>query len=159
MSTYSLKESSWMPANLYKCCAIRKKCLWGCKYAVLEYLVWYSQQPENAHLCISTPTYFLRSLKIGKDLDVTICAMSQERLSLCFWAGKTHLSFLIYRDKLDQGSHTLEKYLNIQDCLEKSLKLKFALKSTWKTLKGLKRSLYFTIYRRIQQCLWRPKSV
>ena len=29
-----------------------------------------------------------------------------------------------------QGSHTLEKYLNIQDCLEKSLKIKFALKST-----------------------------
>ena len=29
-----------------------------------------------------------------------------------------------------QGSHRLEKYLNIQDCLEKSLKTKFALKST-----------------------------
>ena len=29
-----------------------------------------------------------------------------------------------------QGSHRLGKYLNIQDCLEKSLKIKFALKST-----------------------------
>ena len=29
-----------------------------------------------------------------------------------------------------QGSHRLEKYLNIQDCLEKSLKIKCALKST-----------------------------
>ena len=29
-----------------------------------------------------------------------------------------------------QGSHRLEKYLNKQDCLEKSLKIKFALKST-----------------------------
>ena len=29
-----------------------------------------------------------------------------------------------------QGSHRLEKYLNIQDCLDKSLKIKFALKST-----------------------------
>ena len=29
-----------------------------------------------------------------------------------------------------QGSHRLEKYLNIQDCLEKSFKIKFALKST-----------------------------
>ena len=29
-----------------------------------------------------------------------------------------------------QGSHRLEKYLNIQVCLEKSLKIKFALKST-----------------------------
>ena len=29
-----------------------------------------------------------------------------------------------------QGSHRLEKYLNIQDCLEKILKNKFTLKST-----------------------------
>ena len=58
-----------------------------------------------------------------------------------------------------QGSHRLEKYLNIQDCLEKSLKFKFALKSTLKTLKGLEKSLDFTIYRRIQHCLWRPKPV
>ena len=36
-----------------------------------------------------------------------------------------------------QGSHMPEKYLNILDCLEKSLKIKFALKSTGKTLKGL----------------------
>ena len=42
-----------------------------------------------------------------------------------------------------QGSHRLEKYLNIQDCLEKSLKIKFALKSTGKTLKGLYK--YFLI--------------
>ena len=33
---------------------------------------------------------------------------------------------------ISQGSHRLEKYLNIhvQDCLEKCLKIKFALKST-----------------------------
>ena len=43
----------------------------------------------------------------------------------------------------------LEKYLNIQDCLEKSLEIRFALKSTGKTLKGLYKSLYFTIYSRI----------
>ena len=29
-----------------------------------------------------------------------------------------------------QGLHRLEKYLNIQDCLEKTLKIEFALKST-----------------------------
>ena len=50
----------------------------------------------------------------------------------------------------DQGSHRLEKYLNIQDCLEKSLKIKFALKSTWKTLNSLEKSLNFTICKRIQ---------
>ena len=50
-------------------------------------------------------------------------------------------------------------YLNIQDCLEKSLKIKFALKSTGKILKGLEKSLNFTIYRSIQHCLRRPKSI
>ena len=29
-----------------------------------------------------------------------------------------------------QASHRLEKYLNIQECLEKSLTIKFALKGT-----------------------------
>ena len=57
------------------------------------------------------------------------------------------------------GSHKLEKYLNLQGFLEKSLKNKSALKSTGKSLKGLEKSLNFTIYRRIQQCFWRPKSV
>ena len=44
-------------------------------------------------------------------------------------------------------------YRNIQDCLEKSFKIKFALKSTWKTLKSLEKSLNFTIYRRIQMAI------
>ena len=60
---------------------------------------------------------------------------------------------------IEQGSHRLEKYLNIQDCLEKSLKIKFPLKSTWKTLKGLEKYLNFTICRRIQHCFLRPNFV
>ena len=51
-----------------------------------------------------------------------------------------------------QGLHRLEKYLNIQDCLAKSLKIKFALKSTLKTLKGLEKSLNYTVRKRIQHC-------
>ena len=47
---------------------------------------------------------------------------------------------------LQQGSHRLEKYLNIQDCLEKSLKIKFALKSTGKPLKSLEKSLNSTFF-------------
>ena len=45
--------------------------------------------------------------------------------------------FVIFQGK-GQGSHRLEKYLNIQVCLEKSMKIKFALKSTEKHLKALK---------------------
>ena len=36
-----------------------------------------------------------------------------------------------------QVSHRLDKFLNIQDCIEKSLEIKFAMKSTLKRLKGL----------------------
>ena len=40
-----------------------------------------------------------------------------------------------------QGSHRLEKYLNLVGFLGKSLKIKYALKSTGKLLKSLEKSL------------------
>ena len=40
------------------------------------------------------------------------------------------LKILVTRGPEPQGSHRLEKYLNIQNCLEKSLKIKFAMKIT-----------------------------
>ena len=39
------------------------------------------------------------------------------------------------------GEHRLEKYLNLEGFLEKSLKVKSVLKSTGKSLKSLKKSL------------------
>ena len=42
---------------------------------------------------------------------------------------------------INQGSNRLEKYLNLEGFLEKTLKIKFALKSTGKSLKGLEKSL------------------
>ena len=47
-----------------------------------------------------------------------------------------------------QGLHRLEKYLNLEDFLEKSLKIKYALKSTEKLHKGLEKSLNSTIFYR-----------
>ena len=47
---------------------------------------------------------------------------------------------------MHQGSHRLEKYLNIQGFLEKSLKMKYALKSTEESPKGLEKSVNFIIY-------------
>ena len=44
------------------------------------------------------------------------------------------------------GLHRLEKYLNLVDFLEKSLKIKSALKSTGKSLKNLEKSLNSTIF-------------
>ena len=44
------------------------------------------------------------------------------------------------------------QYLNLEGFLEKSLKVKYALKSTGKSLKCLEKSLNLTIYRRIQHC-------
>ena len=45
-----------------------------------------------------------------------------------------------------QGSQRLEKYLNIEGFLEKSLKINYALKSTGKSLKGLENSLNSSIF-------------
>ena len=66
-----------------------------------------------------------------------------------------HKSFLILNYRLTiaiahfillQGSHRLEKYLNIEGFLEKSLNIKSALKSTGKSLKSLEKSLNSTIF-------------
>ena len=53
---------------------------------------------------------------------------------------------------VNQGSHRLETYLNLEGLLEKSLKIKSALKSTGKSIKGLEKSLNSTIFCRTQQC-------
>ena len=45
-----------------------------------------------------------------------------------------------------KGSHRLEKYLNLECFLEKSLKIKFALKNTGKSPKSLEKSLNSTIF-------------
>ena len=45
-----------------------------------------------------------------------------------------------------QGSHRLEKYLNLEGFLAKSLKNKSALKSAGKSLKGLEKSLNSSIF-------------
>ena len=45
-----------------------------------------------------------------------------------------------------QGSHRLEKYLNLEGFLVKSLKIKSALKSTGKSLKSLEKSLNSSIF-------------
>ena len=50
------------------------------------------------------------------------------------------------KDKVGQGSHRLEKYLYLEAFLEKSLKNKYALKSTGKSLKGLEKSLKSSIF-------------
>ena len=54
-----------------------------------------------------------------------------------YWKSNVAAALLL----LSQGSHRLEKCLNIQDSLEKSLKIKSALISNGKSLKGLEKSL------------------
>ena len=45
-----------------------------------------------------------------------------------------------------QGSHRLEKYLNLEGFLEKSFEIEYALKSTGKSCKGLEKSLNSSIF-------------
>ena len=47
---------------------------------------------------------------------------------------------------LIQGSHRLEKYLNLEGFLKKTLKIKSALKSTGKPFKSFERTLESTIF-------------
>ena len=47
---------------------------------------------------------------------------------------------------VEQGSHRLEKYLNLESFHKKSLKIKSALKSTGKSLKSLEKSLNSTFF-------------
>ena len=69
-------------------------------------------------------------------------------------AGCTYLTLIFYLSVLIlglgllQGLHRLEKYLNLEGFLEKSLKIKSALKSTGKLLKSLEKSLNSTIFYR-----------
>ena len=49
-----------------------------------------------------------------------------------------------------QGLHRLEKYLNLEGFLEKSLKIKSALKRTGKSLKSHEKSLYSTVFCRFK---------
>ena len=51
-----------------------------------------------------------------------------------------------------QGSDRLDKYLNLGGILEKSLKIKSALKSTGKSLKSLEKSLNSTIFCKTKHC-------
>ena len=78
---------------------------------------------------------------------------------LCIWADWPELFLLVHANhnkiscaglnRFSQGSHRLEKYLNLEGFLEKSLKIKSALKSTGKSLKSLEKSLNFTLFCRI----------
>ena len=53
----------------------------------------------------------------------------------------------LYEDyQFHQGSHRLEKYLNLEGFLEKSLKIKYALKSTRNSCKGFEMSLKSSIF-------------
>ena len=51
-----------------------------------------------------------------------------------------------------QDSHRLDKYLNLEGFLEKSLKIKSAIKTTGKSVKSLVKSLNSTIFCRTKHC-------
>ena len=64
-------------------------------------------------------------MKIGMKIRRDSIALAAEALGKMFDKGEEDLV-----QQVKQGSHRLEKYLNKQDCLEKSLKILLALKST-----------------------------
>ena len=63
-----------------------------------------------------------------------------------FYIIKLPPAHLQYVCNISQGLHRLEKYLNLEVFLEKFLKIKSALKSIGKSLKGLEKSLNSLIF-------------
>ena len=66
--------------------------------------------------------------------------------NLSYWTSPDEIFHVTQLRYMVQGSHRLEKYLNFEGLHEKSLKIKYALKSTGKSLKWLEKSLNFTIF-------------
>ena len=71
-------------------------------------------------------------------------AAEKERASLSRARASSGSGYVSTVDR--QGSHRLEKYLNLEGFLEKPLKIKYALKSTGKPLKNLEKSLNSSIF-------------
>ena len=61
------------------------------------------------------------------------------------WAARAQRGLHMRAVSPNQGSHRLEKYLNLEGFLEMSLKIEYALKSTGKSLKCLEKSLNSSI--------------
>ena len=76
-------------------------------------------------------------LFISLPLDLLVKLGSMTLLSI-FLSVQRHSKVQHYVDRIKQDLHRLEKYLNLEGFLEKSLKIKSALKSTGKSLKALK---------------------
>ena len=83
-------------------------------------MIWLPRTTDNS-------TYFAQSLEI-RGIESRLYLVKNLRL---------------------QGSHRLEKYLNLEGFLEKSMKIKYALKSSGKSCKGLEKSLNSSTFCRI----------
>ena len=74
-------------------------------------------------------------------LNVSFCDHSMSVVHTDSFIQNLEGSYVDIAYLVSQGSHRLEKYLNIEDFLEKSLKTKSAMKNTGESLQGLEKSL------------------
>ena len=74
------------------------------------------------------------------------CKHENKLKSLGFMTLWNYFWSLTVQSGVEQGSHRFEKYLNLEGFIEKSLKIKSALKSTGKSLKSLEKTLNSTIF-------------
>ena len=81
------------------------------------------------------------------DLDLKVKAIGQ-KVGICDGVPSTSALVLF----IFANTHRLEKYLNLEGFLEKSLKIKSALKRTGKSPKSLEMSLNSTIFCRTYHC-------
>ena len=116
-------------------------------------LIFHSLPTGNFECLFVVCCFFLSNSRLLKNSSTEIpsecqTVQNQIRCSLIWdYFVYTFLSCLS-----NQGLHRLEKYLNLVGILEKSLKIKAAVKSTGKSLKSLEKSLNSTIFCRTKHC-------
>ena len=101
-------------------------------------------------MCLQLVTYIHMSAS-SQTLHFILSVCHNDLLFAAFGKNQKVLytNFMISEEQLKkveilyQGSHRLEKYLNLEGFLGKSLKIKYNLKSTGKSLKGLEKFFYF----------------
>ena len=107
---------------------------------------WVKSIGDLAFYCFS-PMCVIKSIKLveNKQLAPKFQAPGKPETRPKF-VPLTELDMSAMRRLFKQGLHRLEKYLNIECFLEKSMKTKSALKSTGESLQGLEKYLNLTIF-------------
>ena len=117
-------------------------------YLLSERILWMLKRNIETFLLSAQKYVWIRNIENNQYMLyfwLLLCAPTNGEEGILFWC-RSHWNQHQDRPRYDQGLHRLEKYLNLEGFLEKSLKMKSALKSTGKSRKSLEKSLNLIIF-------------